>query len=93
MILQLIERYYTIYWAILIGLLVLKIVFSIPVEGKLHGTVDVFAVLLKWYNEITLSMAESPELKKRMQFQNLITIGMLIALTVVLVVTFFRSYF
>jgi hypothetical protein len=93
MILQLIERYYTFYWAILIALALLKIIFSIPVEGKIHGTVDIFAVLLKWYNEITLSMAESDYIRKRMQLQNLLTIFILIAITVVSAVSFLKSYF
>jgi len=92
MILQLIERYYTIYWVTLIGFAVLKIIFSIGVEGSIHGMVDLFINLLKWYGGIERSLADSEEIKRRMQIQNLITIGMIVSLLVVIAVSMLRSY-
>jgi hypothetical protein len=92
MILQLIERYYIIYWIIFIGFAFIKIIFSTSVEGKIHGTVDIFVVLLKWYGNITRSLAESKEIQYRMRLQNLITIGMIVSLLVVAIVAFLKTY-
>jgi hypothetical protein len=92
MILHLIERYTTLYWIIFIGFIAIKIIFSVEVEGKIHGMIDVFVVLFRWYDHVTRAMAESKELSSRMRVLNLITIGIVISLLVVLVVSLMRSY-
>lgn len=91
MILHLIERYYTIYWVIFIGFCVLKLLFSFPIEGNPHGIIGIFLFLVKWYSPIDLSMVDSPALKARMRFQNVVTVCMYIALLVVATVFLMKT--
>ncbi len=84
MILQLIERYFYVYWLLFILTAGIKIVFAVMLNGKIYGITDIFAILFKWYNRVDLSLEDLPSRRTRLRFQNLLTLGMCFFLFIII---------
>lgn len=92
MLLELLARYYKLFWIALVAIALLKIILASVFHGGLEGMNGVLYALFKWYGEDEQEMEDVPSRRTTMRIHNIVTLLIYASMLLILAATLLLKF-